>query len=416
MPVLTGYIDNYLPEVEADRHAVRITGRSKTEDIIDCTPDIPGGQFAGYKLDAIARAIGQSVGKPYPIDVVVQTDVGEPFPDATIERHETGFAFLERLCRLRSVLATDDEQGRLVLTSAGNERAHRCAVAGAGRQRAMGGGGDLRRAALLALQGQGATDGAWQHVAGVELAGCAAGGLGRRGVGGRRRGRGLRRGRRRGGGRRPDAGEDRGRRRGDRSRRAALSAARGHGGSRRLTGRGAMRRAVWQAKYNAARGTQARVIVPGWRQSDGSLWRINQLVAVRVPFLSLDMELLIAGVSYQLNAHRGRHTELTVGPVDGYQPDPGQVRKHRQPHGNRPQGRRPARTGMAWKRPAATRATRSDAKPVSARDPARLQAAPVPRRCLLADQAPGVCRVQGRFRQWRCGSALSPLGSRDHGT
>ena len=116
MPVLTGYIDNYLPEVEADRHAVRVTGRSKTEDIVDCTPDIAGGQFAGYKLDAIARAIGQSVGKPYPIDVVVQTDVGEPFPDATIERHETGFAFLERLCRLRSVLATDDEQGRLVLT------------------------------------------------------------------------------------------------------------------------------------------------------------------------------------------------------------------------------------------------------------------------------------------------------------
>jgi hypothetical protein len=28
-------------------------------------------------------------------------------------------------------------------------------------------------------------------------------------------------------------------------------------------------------------------------------------------------ELLIAGVSYQLNGHRGRHKELTVGPVDG---------------------------------------------------------------------------------------------------
>jgi prophage tail gpP-like protein len=130
--VLTGYIDNYLPEVEADRHTVRITGRSKTEDIIDCTPDIQGGQFAGYKLDAIARAIGQSVGKPYPIDVVVEVDVGEPFPDATIERHETGFAFLERLCRLRSILATDDEQGRLVLTRAGAKRATDALLQGPG--------------------------------------------------------------------------------------------------------------------------------------------------------------------------------------------------------------------------------------------------------------------------------------------
>jgi prophage tail gpP-like protein len=130
--VLTGYIDNYLPEVEADRHAVRITGRSKTEDIINCTPDIQGGQFAGYKLDAIAHAIGQSVGKPYPIDVAVEVDVGDPFPDATIERHETGFAFLERLCRLRSILATDDEQGRLVLTRAGAKRATDALLQGPG--------------------------------------------------------------------------------------------------------------------------------------------------------------------------------------------------------------------------------------------------------------------------------------------
>ncbi len=126
--MLTGYIDNYLSEVGADRHAVRVTGRSKTEDIVDCTPDIKGGQFAGYKLDAIARAIASL----FKIDVVVQTDVVEPFPDATIERHETGFAFLERLCRLRSVLATDDEQGRLVLTRAGNDRTHDALLQGPG--------------------------------------------------------------------------------------------------------------------------------------------------------------------------------------------------------------------------------------------------------------------------------------------
>src|SRR5690242_1149026 len=45
---LTGYIDNYLPVAEADRDSVRITGRSKTEDVIDCALDIHGGQFAGY--------------------------------------------------------------------------------------------------------------------------------------------------------------------------------------------------------------------------------------------------------------------------------------------------------------------------------------------------------------------------------
>jgi len=102
---------------------------SKTEDIVDCSPDIKGGQFACYKPVTIARAIANL----FKIDVVVRTDVGEPFPDATIERHETGFAFRERLARLRSVLTADDEQGRLVLTKAGSDRAHDAVFQGPGR-------------------------------------------------------------------------------------------------------------------------------------------------------------------------------------------------------------------------------------------------------------------------------------------
>jgi prophage tail gpP-like protein len=326
--VLTGYIDNYLPEVEADRHTVRITGRSKTEDIIDCTPDIQGGQFAGYKLDAIARAIGQSVGKPYPIDVVVEVDVGDSFPDATIERHETGFAFLERLCRLRSVLATDDEQGRLVLTRAGGKRTTDMLLQGPGGnvQWAAGVFSGARRFSHYKVRAQQTVHGStspsqsWQDVQ-SGFAGAASA---------------------------DEGGEDDFAEEGDAVATDAqvpvLTEVEGTAtdpgvpryrphvmmGESARDGPGAMRRAVWQAKYNAARGTQARIIVSGWRQSDGSLWRINHLVPVRIPFLSLEMELLIAGVTYGLDGNRGRHTELTVGPVDGYQPDPGQVRQHRQ--------------------------------------------------------------------------------------
>lgn len=115
-PVLTSYIDNYPPEVEADRHALR------------------------------------------------KTDVGAPFPDAMIERHETDFAFLERLCPCGR---SSPQMTNKVLT---------------------------------------------------------------------------------------------------------------------------------------------RVIVPGWRQSDGSLWQLNQLVAVRIPFLSPDLELLIAGGTQNLRSGRSEAT------------------------------------------------------------------------------------------------------------
>jgi prophage tail gpP-like protein len=300
--VLTGYIDNYLPEVEADRHAVRITGRSKTEDIIDCTPDIQGGQFAGYKVDAIARAIGQSVGKPYPIAVVVEVDVGEAFPDATSERHETGFAFLERLCRLRSVLATDDEKGRLVLTRAAAKRATDALLQGPGGnvQWAAGVFSGARRFSHYKVKAQQSVHGStspsqsWRGVQPGSVNAASA----------------------------DEGAEDEFADEGDAvagdAQVPVLTEVEGTAtdpgvpryrphvmmGESALDGPGAMRRAVWQAKYTAARGTQARIIVSGWRQSDGSLWRINHLVPVRIPFLSLDMELLIAGVSHVLNSQR----------------------------------------------------------------------------------------------------------------
>ena len=292
-----------------------------------------GGQFAGYKLDAIARAIGQSVGQPYPIDVVVQADVGEPFPDATIECHETSFALLERLCHLRSILATDDEQGRLVLTTAGNDRATDALLQWPGGNVQWAGAviSGARRFSQFKVKAQQSVHGSaspadsWQGVQSGSAGAASAAWAAERTKG---------------------AGDDyasEGDAVASDAQVPVLTEVKGAAtdpgvpryrphvvmAGSALDGPGAMRRAVWQAAYNAARGTQARVIVPGWRQSDGSLWRINQLVNVRVPFLSLDIELLIAGTSYMLNAFRGRHTELTVGPVDGYQPDPGQVKQRR---------------------------------------------------------------------------------------
>ena len=114
--VLTGYVDSYLPTYDATSHRVRITGRSATEDLIDCMPNVVGGQFNGYGLAAIADAIAGLFG----IAVKVQTDLGEPFAVATISKTETAFAYLDDLARQRGVLMTDDPTGALVLTAAGS--------------------------------------------------------------------------------------------------------------------------------------------------------------------------------------------------------------------------------------------------------------------------------------------------------
>ena len=55
--VLTGYIDQYNPAYDDKSHTVHVSGRSKTEDLIDCCPESGTGQFAGYRLDQVARAL-----------------------------------------------------------------------------------------------------------------------------------------------------------------------------------------------------------------------------------------------------------------------------------------------------------------------------------------------------------------------
>lgn len=56
---------------------------------------------------------------------------------------------------------------------------------------------------------------------------------------------------------------------------------------------------------------------------------------VTSPILDLDEELPVAGVEYEQDLTRGTITKLTLGPVDGYTPDPSMVRAHKGKKGKR---------------------------------------------------------------------------------
>ena len=321
--VLTGYVDGYVPSYDARGHGVRIAGRSKTEDVIDCTPDLPGGQFSGYTLDRIARAIAT----PFGVDVVVKADVGAPFPDATIERHETGFQFLERLARLRSILLTDDERGRLVLTTAGADRADDALVQGKNILRADGRLDTAQRFSEYRVKTQ----------VGVQVNPFQGLNQINRPVpptankpdtdGGETYAEYIARYHEEADDHEPPQTQattvtqgiayDRGV---PRYRPHTIIAESG------LDAAGAQKRADWQARHNAGRAMQVNVEVRGFHQSTGKLWRPNETTTVTSRWLQIDQPLLIAAVSFEKDGGRGNLTRLTLGPVEAYQPDPGQVR------------------------------------------------------------------------------------------
>jgi prophage tail gpP-like protein len=304
-PVLTGYVDGYQPMFDSAAHGVRILGRSRTEDLIDCTPDIQSGQFAGYTLEAIARSICGL----FKIDVVVETDgSSQAVADAKLERCETAWTFLERLCRLAGVLACDDGKGRLVLTRAGSTRAAGRLVQGENILRAQSSINVHRRFSDYIAKGQHGVGGAASR--GLDLS--ALHGPGPASYGGKagvvQTGQGAVA---------HDAGVPR--------YRPHVTLA-----ESQLDQAGMQLRANWQRAFAYGRSIQVHIEVQGWRQPDGSLWSLNQLMPVSAAWLGIDRDLLSARVEYVLDDKSGRTTRLMLGPIEGYTPDPGAVklRKH----------------------------------------------------------------------------------------
>jgi prophage tail gpP-like protein len=291
--VMTGYIDDYNPSFDENGHSVRISGRSKTAQLIDCSPDFPGGQFRGYALPAIARGVCQ----PFGITVVDQVGSTLTFPDATLQRTEKGFTFLQRLGRLSSVLLTDNPQGNLVLTQAGSTRASSSLAQGINIKRASARISGVKQFSQYIVLGQSA------------IGSALAGGLGQEDSG-------------------PITPVQ------TQLRAVATDTSvplyRPHTlfAEAQLSQAGMQARAEWERNYGYGRTTQLDVTVVGFRQGDGSLWRINQIVGVDAQFLEVNQDLLIIGVKHVMDPSQGIYTVLTLAPIEGYTPMAGQVKIH----------------------------------------------------------------------------------------
>lgn len=289
-PICTGYVEEYTPRIGPAEHNTEISGKSKTGDLVECTPEITGGQFRGYPLAAISRAVCSL----FFIDVVVEAAAAsETFDNVQIERCETAFTFLERLGRLSGVLLTDDGLGRLVLTTAGSTQAAGSLVEGVNIQSASARLSSRGRFSQYIVKGQ---------------SGLSSGTSVQTSL-------------------RAEADDT------DVPRfRPKVVVAESQLDLAKMK-----LRANWLKQSAFGRATEADITVVGWRQPDGTLWTRNQLVAVASAALGVEMDLLIARVEFGLTPQAGRTTTLHLGPVQAFTPDPGEVRMHK--HKGRGRGR-----------------------------------------------------------------------------
>lgn len=264
--LIRGYIDTVKPSFGATDHKISISGRDASADLVDCAAVHKPGQWKGLTCSRLAEILA----KPFGVAVRCTATQGAAIPVHKIEPGETAWECLERALRQRELLAMPDASGGILVAPIGTGRATTALVQGQNILSASANfdaKGRFSEYRVLA-QNKGSD---------AEHGDKAAGVLG-----------------------------------------VAYDPTVGRYRPHVITGEApkdaatAKRRAAWEASVRAGRSASVEVTVQGWRQGDGSLWPLNAMCRVSIPFLRVDQDLMIGKVVHKISGAGGTTTTLTL--------------------------------------------------------------------------------------------------------
>lgn len=114
--VLSGFIDAYAPSYNAREHSVRIAGRSRSLDLVDCSAYWPGSQIGG-PVDMVAKHLCSAYGVE--VKVAKGTVLGDPIPQFNILPGQTTYEVIEQICRYKALIFYDQPDGSMLIASGG---------------------------------------------------------------------------------------------------------------------------------------------------------------------------------------------------------------------------------------------------------------------------------------------------------
>ena len=116
---MTGYVDRFIPSYAPAQHTIYVSGRSKCQDLVDCSAEWPNGQIVNSTTFDLATKLAE----PYGINVVLSGDDTYIVPQYNVSYGETPYSIIEFHCRYTALLAYDTPDGNLLLTRAGTKKA-----------------------------------------------------------------------------------------------------------------------------------------------------------------------------------------------------------------------------------------------------------------------------------------------------
>jgi prophage tail gpP-like protein len=281
--VLTGFVDVYEPRYAKEENRPRLMGRSKTEDLVDCSLISEGGVKSWeFKAATIGEAADR-ICEPFGITVAgdgrdAKLDPKQPF---TLQPGMTCAQMLEEMAQNAQVLMWDDPDGRLLFSHVGTTRAGTALVEGMNVEIGH---------ARLSMD---------QRYSDIWVLGQMQ---------------------------QPPPGPD------TLFHMDPLGKSKDSGVTRHRPlllimdypgpdGKWAQDRADWQVARRRGRAQVVEITVTGWRDGDGKLWTPNTMVSVQCPTLKVKQDMVIAHVSW-VRGDLGTETVLTCMPKEGLSPAP----------------------------------------------------------------------------------------------
>jgi prophage tail gpP-like protein len=287
--VLTGWIDDYIPEIDKNNHTVAITGRSLCEDLHDCSALIQNyNQLNRVSLPSIA----QQLAAPFKINVKNLTGSDGPVIPLFVSNFgETPFQIVDRIARWNGVgwLVYDDTDGSLVLNTVGNSKMNSGITEGINLERGS--------CAYSMADRFSEYDVVWQSV--YTLSDGKAAEMGASVFFH---------------GKATDADVKRYRPLGIVSEQTVSD----HDGSDL-----SQSRADFEKNRRFGRSQILRATVDSWRDNTGKLWEINALITLNIPSLKLvNAQWLISEVTFRRDLTNGTTADLTCMPPSAFSIEP----------------------------------------------------------------------------------------------
>ena len=108
-----GYVNEYEPSGDAESHKICITGRSGSQDVVDCAADTDSGEWD----NADPEQVFQDLAKPYGVQVQAKVAL-QKVPRWSIAPGETVHQNISRLIRPQGVSTMGNADGSIDLTNA----------------------------------------------------------------------------------------------------------------------------------------------------------------------------------------------------------------------------------------------------------------------------------------------------------